>query len=201
LDGVVYTDLTRAYNQNLEKQLLSGTGTNGQLTGVRNVTGRNGDIDGSSASTIANLWPLIGKLLAGVGNNRLQPVEALLLAPRRWAWIASSVDSSNRPIASPGQQAHTSDYPTAGGVAPTSILGFPAYQDGAIPAGTNADVIIALRPSDLLLYESTPKFSVLPDVLSGTLQVRLRLHRYVAFVIRRPAAITVLTGLAQPSGF
>jgi hypothetical protein len=61
-------------------------------------------LDGTSINTIANLWPTIGKLLAGVGNNRLAPVEALLLAPRRWAWIASSGDSSNRPLASPGQR-------------------------------------------------------------------------------------------------
>jgi hypothetical protein len=73
------------------------------------------------------------------------------LAPRRWAWIASSVDSSNRPLASPGQIFHVADAPTAGGVSPVSTDGVATYQDGGISAGTNADFIAALRPSDFLL--------------------------------------------------
>jgi HK97 family phage major capsid protein len=197
-DGVVYTDLVRAYNQQLEKQLIAGTGANGQLTGVINVTGRNADISGSGTTTLTALWPLLGQSLASVGNARLQPAECFLLAPRRWSWISAALDTQNRPFSLPN---HGGPVDTAT-IAPAGrLLSKPAYESGGIVAGTTADPIIAIRPSDLLLWESTPRFDVIPNALSGTLQVRLRLRVYVALSVLRPSAVTVITSLPQPSNY
>ena len=82
------------------------------------------------------------------------------------------------------------------------ILGKPVYENGAIPAGgTSADVIVALRPSDLWLYESEPKFAIEQGVTSGTLSVRLQLRRYVSFQIPYPSAVTVVTGIPAPANY
>lgn len=212
LDVIVYTDLSRAYNANLEQQMLAGSGSNGQMTGVINVSGRNSDTDGSGVNSVPNLWSGLGKLAAAIGNTRKLPIEFYLMAPRRWAWLASSVDSSQRPIAAPGQPAHLSDYPyaPAGAKAPAQALGSgqpywgpgaAIYLDGAITAGTSSDYAVALRATDMLLYESDPGFTVNPNPLSGTLQVRLQLHRYAAFINTKPSSIAVLTNMPQPSGF
>ena len=75
------------------------------------------------------------------------------------------------------------------------------YLDGAIPGGSSADVAIALRASDMLLFESDPKFAVTFNATASTLQARLQLRRYVAFVNTKPSSICVLTGLPQPSNF
>jgi hypothetical protein len=76
------------------------------------------------------------------------------------------------------------------------------YLDGGIAAGTATDEIICCRPSDMLLFESAPKFIATPMPLSSTLQVRLSLHKYVAFVATRyPSSIGQVSALAQPSGF
>jgi len=211
-DGIAYIELNRAYNALLEQQSLAGTGSNGQITGVQNVVGRNNDVSGSSITTVDALWPALGQIAAAVGNTRKLPIEFYLMAPRRWSWLASSVDSSKRPIASPGQPAHMSDYPFApGNASPAAIAlgagqpmwgpGFPIYLDGAIPSGSSADVAIALRASDMLLFESDPKFAVTFNATASTLQARLQLRRYVAFVNTKPSSICVLTGLPQPSNF
>lgn len=81
------------------------------------------------------------------------------------------------------------------------MLGKPVYEDGAIPALANADVIIALRPSDFWLYESTPRFAIDQTVLSGALGVRLQLRRYVNFQIPYPTSVSVVTLLPQPANF
>jgi hypothetical protein len=206
-DAAMWIELTRAYNKGLEIQLLTGstgftTQQTEQLLGVANVSGIN-SVNGSTGTTIANLWPLLGQTAAAVGNNRLLPPEFWLMAPRRWFWIASSVDSSNRPIASPTQASDVTQLPAAGGFYSVGkIFGLPVYLDGGIPAGTSSDVAYCVRPSDMFLWESPPKTIVTPVPLSGTLQMRISLHRYVAAILNRyPNGIGALTGLTQPSNF
>jgi len=203
IDAAWYLDLTRAYNKTLEFQLLYGTGANGQLLGLSNISSIN-NVSGSGATTIATLWPLLGQTAAAVGNARLLPPEAWLMAPRRWFWVASSVDSSNRPVASPGNSGpHTTDLAPQGGSVPYGpVIGLPTYLDGAIPAGTNADDIFAVRPSDMFLWESAPRYITAQNPLSGSLQMKLSLHRYVAFIGNRyPNGIAKLSALPQPSNF
>ena len=204
-DIVAFTDMGKNYSKSLDAQLMNGSGVNGQLLGLTSVVLPAGHlIDGTSAVTFTLLWPLIGRLYAAVGNDRQNPPERFLMAPRRWAWMGTSLDSSSRPIASPGTGAPSiSDFPLAGNTPPSgTMLGVPFYVAGAIPAGTNSDFIVACRPSDLLLFESTPKFAIDQQVLSGTMQVRMQLRRYVAWIPQRlPSSIAIVNNLVQPSGF
>ena len=203
IDAAWFLDLTRAYNKSLEFQLLYGTGANGQLLGISNIPGIN-SVSGTTATTIATTWPLLGQTAAAIGNNRLLPHEAWLVTPRRWFWIASSVDSSNRPISSPGNAGPNSpDLSAAGGFTPFGpIMGVPVYLDGTIPAGASADDAFAVRPSDMFLWESAPRYITAQNPLSGSLQMKLSLHRYVAFIGNRyPNGIAKLTAMPQPTNF
>ncbi len=205
-DTYAFLDLSRAYNRNLEQQMINGSSVNGQMQGVVNVAGAN-VIDGSTATTFSLMWPLLGRAGAAVGNNRLLPPELFLLAPRRWFWIASSLDSSSRPIATPGNGApQPSQLLPAGGANPIGpLLGLPGYMDGALnPAApfTGSDSALALRPSDMFLFEGAPRLMVAANPLSESLQIRLSLHRYVAFVSARyPTGISVLANMPAPAGF
>jgi HK97 family phage major capsid protein len=207
-DAYAYVELVGAYNQALELQMINGLGTGNQLLGVTKVSSIT-SIDGSTVTGadathgINLLWPFLGKAAAGVGNARLYPPEVWLMAPRRWFWITSQVDGQSRPILVPGQNPEPAEYMPAGGASPVGpVLGLPVYLDGAIPAGATADVAICLRPSDMLLFESEPHFMASPQSLGGTLQVRLSLHKYAAFIPHRyPSAIGKVTGMPQPSGF
>jgi len=208
VDVAIYTDIMRAYNKALETSLLVGspTGTQqpGQLLGIYYAIQNANLINGAAGSTsVSALWPLMGQGYAAVGNNRSHIPEMILMAPRRWAFIASSVDSSNRPIASPHDSGDPSGFPRLSGDMPAGrALGLPVYADGAIPGGTGVDVIYFLRPSDCLFWESRPYLISTAQPVSGTLQVRLSMHRYVAFIGNRyPAGSSALYGLTQPSGF
>ena len=202
-DTYAFMDLTRAYNRQLDVQMLGGSGINGQLLGVLNVPNIN-SINGAVVTSLATMWPLLGQAGAAVGNLRFLPPEVWLMAPRRWFWIASSLDASNRPIASPGNGApQPSKLQIAGGAIPVGpVLGLPVYMDGAIPAGANPDTTVCLRPSDTYLFEGPPRIIAAPNSGSGTLQIRLSLHRYVAWVPHRyPAAISAIVNTPAPVGF
>lgn len=207
-DGIVYRDLSLAYNQTLEKQMLSGTGANGQLTGITNVAGIV-TVSGAGVSTtqntmVTNLWTLLGQAAAIVGTLRQLPPTHMIMSPRRYYAIASALDTQNRPLASPGQGPHPNDMPVAGGAQPTGpLIGIPCYLSGAIigATATNTDYVIVARVSDMLLYESDPKFAVNVNPLGGTLQARLQLRRYVAFLNFKAASISVVTAIPQPTNF
>jgi HK97 family phage major capsid protein len=203
-DQVAFVDFSTSYNARLESQLIAGTGTNGQLTGIANTAGISTVTYTSGSPTLPGAWAAIAQGVAAVGNTRLQPATAVLMAPRRWAWIAGSVDDQHRPIVTPDNNPEELDPRVAGGTEPVGpIAGKPVYEDGGIPASAYTDPVYAIRPSDFLLLESEPRLTVVPNAGSGTLSEILVYHRYVAFVVQQATAIAVVTGtgFAQPSGY
>ena len=64
----------------------------------------------------------------------------------------------------------------------------------SLTTGGNQDAIIACRPNDCFLFESKPRTVVLREVLSGTLQARIQLRGYAAFICRYPAGVSVVSG-------
>ena len=203
-DRWAYLDLAADYNAQLENDLINGSGVSGQMLGLANFTiPASNTIAGSSATTIALLWPLLGQAAAAVANNRLLQPEVWLMAGRRWFWIVSSIDSSNRPIASPHSGSDAAHWPVAGGYPPVgNIDGLPTYLSGAITAGAVADNAYCVRPNDMFLFESQERYDVVPSPVSGTLQVRLRLHRYAAFVGNiYTSGLGVVAAIPKPASF
>ena len=178
-----------------------------QLLGLSNFSYLTGNtVDGSSVpasvaggqstgSMISALWPLMGLAAANVGNTRGHRPDFWLMAPRRWFAIAGSLDQQYRPIMSPAAQAPGIMDRADDGPNPVSnIHGIPVYTEGAIQTtavtagatsgtiGAVADTIYCGRTGDLYLFESDPMIQTSVNATAGTLQVRILLHRYAAFV-------------------
>ena len=199
LDWAFFKDLTEAYDAQLEAQLINGSNANGQLNGVLNVAASTNKVTYTSGTpTATSMFTFLGQTIAKVGIYRQLPPEVWLMTTSRLAWLGSSEDSQNRPLA----------ITDADGSGKFDLITFPVEIDDAIPtnlgAGANQDAIIVCRPSDMLLFESEPHARVHLDVLSGTLSARIQLHRYVAALTGRyPSAIATLTGtgMVVQSGF
>jgi hypothetical protein len=84
------------------------------------------------------------------------------------------------------------------------MMSIPTFQSGALLAGlpSAADTVFLCRPAeDLLLWESTPRLSVAVNPLASTLQVRVRLFRYTAFIPQCwPTGISQVQACPQPTG-
>lgn len=212
-DQVAFTDLSKNYNKQLDSQLFNGTNANGQINGLVTALPSGNSISGSSVPTTPSgvggnngLWPLIGQAAAAVGNNRGLPVTDWFMSPRRWSWIASSYDTSGRPIATPGNGMPLSfDQDRMGSTRPSGpVQGYRVWQSGALNGATAsvADYVYGARVDDLLLFEGDSRFTATVNATAGTLQVRLQLHRYVAFIGNRyPSGICAVTSIPQPTGF
>lgn len=207
LDWAFFTDLNADYDAQLENQLLNGLGAAArQILGVLTSAGTAGVTYTSASPNGAELYPYLGQAIARVGNNRSKPPECWIMRSARWGWLSTSESTQNLPFGLPtasyiGDQVYEPN-PVAG------LIGFPVFCDDLIPqnlgAGGNQDVIAALRPSDMVLLESAPVMNVNREVLSGSLGVRIQMHKKAAAITNRYlSGISPITGtgLVVAAGF
>jgi HK97 family phage major capsid protein len=211
-DEVVMADLLADYNAKLDAQVINGTGSNGQVTGILNVGSINAVTYTDATPTLPELWVPLLQSASQIAKNRKAVGTGVVMTPSMWYWALSQLDTTNRPLLIPNAQAFNSmgDNGLLESDGPAGMLtyGLPAFMDGNIPSnlggGTNETRIITARWQDLYLWEGSMRSRVLSEVLSGTLQVRIQLYNYVAFMgNRRPEAISVIsgTGVIPTSGF
>lgn len=211
-DQVIFADLTADLNQKIDVQVISGSGSSGQVTGILNTSSINSITYTDASPTLPEMWPSLLQAASQVAKNRKAPASAVVMTPSIWYWMLSQLDSSNRPFIVPNGVAFnpmgSNGAPEFEGPAGMLTYGLPVYLDGNIPSNlggsTNETRVITARFSDLYLWEGAPRTRVLQEVLSGTLQVRLQIWEYLAFMAnRRPEAISVGsgTGYVPASGY
>ena len=230
LEGVIYDDLSRDYDQRLDLQVIAGTGTGGQHTGILNVSSASSpSVTQASAVSVssATFWDgsTSGTQYRSIvkGVNQIEtltfsalPPTAIWCHPRRansWAYAADA--ATGRPLFTPAKygqynQVGTNEgQPTPEGVA-GELFGLPVVKDANMPTtmsgtattGGTADAVVVLNENVPILWEGTMRMRALPEILSGTLQIRYQVYAYSAFLPTRfPQAISILTGntgLAAP---
>lgn len=210
-DEVVFGDLIADYNSKLDVQILNGSGSSGQHTGILVLSGTNTISYTDASPTVAEFWPSGGQAISQAASGRKLPPTAVVMHSRRWYWMESALDSSNRPYVVPANAGPYNALATYNGVTAEGPVGtwhgLPTLLDMNMPTtlgGGTEDAVIVVRGNDLLLFEGAVKTRALPEVLSGTLTVRLQVYAYSSFIPGRfPAGISKITGtgLAAPSGF
>jgi Phage capsid family len=211
-DEIIYQDLMADINKQLDLQVLTGTGTSGQVQGLTTMAGTNAITFTSGAPTVPLLYPFIGQGVSQVEKQRFASVDTIVMHPSHWNWIASSLDGQNRPLVVPDagfalNTVATINTNAAEGVA-GSIFGIPVVLDANVPtnlgAGTNQAPILIGRFDDFWLYESAMRFRAYPGVLSGVLGMRLQAYEYFTFIgSRYPVSLSVINGTGQvvPAGY
>lgn len=174
-DTWVSAELGADYAAKLEVQVISGSGSSGQTTGFRNVSGQTAVTHTNATPTAATNYAKIGDLIQQTAvASGIRP-DTLVLAPRRREFIESKL-----------------------GWVPT-WFGLTVIESPSMPltlgAGTNQDPVIVFPRNEVFLYERPIRFAVYPQVGSSTLTVRLSALGYAALLAnRKPTAIGVSTG-------
>jgi HK97 family phage major capsid protein len=202
-DEVIFRDLVADHATKTDLQVISGSGSAGQVTGVRATSGITTITYTDATPTVAKLYSKIADAVQRVHTLRFMAPTAIVMHPRRWAYLLAASDGNGRPLVVPDAGNPQNAVATLGSVASQQVVGqmhgLPVITDPSMPttlgAGTNEDVVHVLRASDVLLYESGLRSRVLPDVGSGTLTVRLQVYGYLAFTAARyPASVVEVTG-------
>ena len=211
-DQVILGDLARAYAVALDGQVLNGSGSSGELTGILNTSGVNAQTYTQATPTVTGAGQFYSQVVQAinlVNTNRYLPPTAIVMHPRRWAWVLNALDTANRPLVVPNgpafNQLATGSDVVAQGVSGT-LLGLPVYVDPNIPtdlgAGTNEDRVLVLRADDLWLYETALSTASFDATYANQASVLYRALAYSAFIPNRyPKSISVIagTGLVTPT--
>jgi len=229
MDGVVFQDLAADYDQRLDLQVISGSGASGQHLGVLSIT-QSATPTAAQVyyASVVNATPKfygaansqLGTGVIPAVNNiettRYAPPTALWTHPRRvnW-WLAAGYDSNSRPLFVQNENApwnavgNAENAPSAQGVC-GSLFGLPVVKNAnfpttmlaGAPTGGTQDGVVAIKEDDIYLFEGQLKMRALPEILSGTLQVRFQVYAYSALIATRaPSGIAVTggTGFAAPT--
>lgn len=202
-DRIIFADLIRAYDTELDRQLLVGASGSNEHVGIANVSSINTVTYTSSTPTASELIPKIYDAIQKVASNRYLYPTHIIMHPRRAAALAAG-SSSSVPLFQQGGLFRAFGEQNTGVVG--TIAGLPVVVDANIPttsgAGTNQDAIYVVHAPDMVLMEGELRTRVLDAPLSGTLEVRLQVFGYSAFASERYAkAIASITGtgLVTPS--
>jgi HK97 family phage major capsid protein len=149
IDQIIFRDLSADYAQNLDGQVLLGSGSSGQMTGMYpqgTITG--GSTPGVIVNTVTgtttaqwvgtnSFYAGMGKLLSQISRLRYANVSAVVTNPAVWYAMATAADGNSRPLVVPSIQgpfnaAADMDSPNYEGIV-GNILGRPWYVDNNIP--------------------------------------------------------------------
>jgi HK97 family phage major capsid protein len=208
-DEIVIRDLASAYGQQLDLGCLYGTGSNGQVLGLSNVSG----IHSLAVSSVdvTGFYSAVAQACNLIETTRFASPEVIAMHPRRWNWLISQLDSQHRPLVVPIAATAANAVGVLADVSPQRIVGImcglPVVLDANITttAGTETgggteDVAYVLRASDLFLWERPPTAQALRNPYAAQLSVLLQLYSYAAFQpARYPQSIAEITGLTPPT--
>jgi len=211
IDALIYMDLVGAHAVALDGQALDGSGASGQMLGVLNTSGIGTSTAFGAAATSALLWKKFAGAVNTVETTRFLPPTFSVMHPRRWNWLVSQVDGSQRPLVVPNQSGPMNTYgvydgPEYGTVAGT-FQALPVITDANMPTnvGTeNEDQVLVARAADLLLWEDgdgMPRRLRFEETAGGQLTVKLVIYSYAAFSAGRyPAAVATVGGVDTVAG-
>jgi HK97 family phage major capsid protein len=211
-DRIIMQDLAADYAKQLDLQFISGSGSSGQLRGVMNGSsvGATAYTNASPAVSGANsLYSNLAKAISTIEAARYLPPTAIVMHPRRWAYLLAAVDSASRPLITLEGPAYNA-LANAGALdaqGPVgNMLGLPVYTDPNIAtnlgAGTNQDPVFVLRREDLYLYESSLRMQSFDATYADSAGVLFRAFAYSAAIPDRygPSVNVVNgTGLVTPT--
>jgi HK97 family phage major capsid protein len=203
-DMVVFPDLIADYLTKSDVQMISGNGTLPNSLGALEVSERNKVTFTSASPTLPELYKKIANAVQLIHTLRFLPPDAIIMHPRRWAWVITQVDTQNRPLVVPASQGPMNVFGNLNEVASEGLVGsmqgLPVYVDPSLPtnlgASTEQDPIIVQRMADSWFMEDDPiKTRVYEEVLSNELAIRAQCFNYLAGTHERYAkAIATIEG-------
>ncbi len=208
-DDILVTDFAEGYGESISEQIISGSGTNGEMLGLLNVPGINVVTYTSGSPTPAGVLEACGQAAAAVSTTRKRPPSAFIMRGGRWFWTSGTsqgTGSSAEPVQRPG----TGNVPSEADTGPFGpVSNLPVYLDETVPTdvtAANRDTALAVRARDILLLEQPggPRLMAFPEQFGTQLSVSLTWVAYAALIPHRyPSAIASVqgTGMTIPTGF
>jgi len=201
-DRVILEDLAADHARQLGTEAITGTGVGGQLRGYLTPASTSVNTWTSASPTAQAFYGRLAQLQGQINGSRFKAPDTIVMHPRRWAWFASYVDSSGRPLVVPtaggfNALAVRDDTQSIGHVG--DILGMSCFTDANIPtnlgAGANQDTVLMMVADDIHLWESPLQAEAFDSPYADSLGILYRVFNYSALIPDRYlASLGAITG-------
>lgn len=197
IDRIIFADLAEDYAVRLNAKNIAATLAQAQVNTVSYT---------SASPKVGELYLKLADAIQQINTTRFVPATVIFMHPRRWGWLTGQTDSEGRPLITAKEASNPVGLGTAAEygqvVGELPGLGVPVITDASIPTnlgtGTDEDVVIVARASDLLLWEEDngmPRELTFEQPQGKKLLVDLIAYGYSAFTAGRyPKGIAKITG-------
>lgn len=200
-------DLREAVDTTLDNQLINGTGTNGQLLGLRNITAPVTVTWADAAPSQGLFVNQVARTAHDTSNVRLKPPDLVVMHPRRWYWLNAALATTQQDAATIVTGQACAEYET-GVPYVGSIAGLPVIVDCNVPTtvSTDQDQVFVLRSQDMNVHVSDTRVTLLHQYDTGSaLEDTFVAWRYAVWFPDRyrgtSTGILTGTGLTAPGSF
>lgn len=201
-DRVVLEDISADHARQVGTAAITGTGLNGQLRGFLTPASTSVVTWTTTTPTAQAFYGRLALLQGQINGSRFKAPDTVVMHPRRWAWMASYVDSSGRPLVVPTAGAYNAlamrdDTQSVGHVG--QVLGVDVFTDANLPvnlgAGANQDIVLMFVADDIHLWESPLQAEAWEAPYADSLGILYRCYNYTALIPDRyPASLGQITG-------
>ena len=221
IDQIVFIDLLKAYNAELDRQVLAGSGASGQMLGIQNTGSVTQATAYVAAATAATFFLKTAGLVSSVASAGTAITPSVwVMHPRRWYWLMAQVDTAGRPLAIPNANGVFNTmavntlpggYSADNDADPARIVGIfhglPVIIDANVPGAVGSgpeDLVFLMDASQAFLWEANggvPNQMRFEQTLGNQLTVKLVLYGYAAFTAGRYPAAFGIAGGNSGAGF
>ncbi|MFE9864895.1 phage major capsid protein [Streptomyces sp. NPDC005506] len=205
IDDLILGDLAADYATKVDTLCLTGSGTGGNPLGALTLAGTNAvTFNGTTLTGAGSLYNAIVSGISKVFTSRFEAPNAIVMHPRRFAWMLAQQDTTGRPVIVPAESGPTNALgvlgPKLAADGPVGrMAGVDIFLDANIPvnlgAGSDQDRILILKSDDLRLWESHIRAEAFQQTVAQNMSVFVRLYNYLAFQpARYPGSISVISG-------
>jgi len=201
-DRVILEDLAADHARALGTDVITGSGTGGQLRGYLTPASTSVNTWTTTSPTAQAFYGRLAQLQGTINGSRFKAPDTVVMHPRRWAWFASYVDSSGRPLVVPtaggfNALANRDDNQGVGHVG--QVLGMDVFTDANVPtnlgAASNQDTVLTMVSDDIVLWESPLQAESFEAPYADSMGVLYRIFNYTALIPDR-----YLASLGQITG-
>ena len=205
IDSLVMADLVSAYHTKLDQLLVAQMRTDV-------AAGGNVVVYNDNSPTVAELYPKLADAVQQVQTTFFAGPNAIIMHPRRLAFILAALDLQNRPLAVPAPNfnsvANGEGAPVYGNSG-YSIMGLPVITDANVSVtegpGNNEDNIYVGNLQEVHLWEDgngEPMMLRFEQPKAAELDVTMIVYGYSAFTVNRyPKSWSLIdgSGLVTPT--
>jgi hypothetical protein len=192
-DEVIARELGAALGAKREQQVIAGTGSSGQLTGLENLSGVQTI---SATGSVAGIYDGIVAAVTQIATTRLRPPDFVAGSPELWAYLAGGLSTTGMPFMPPRPSEQFA------AVAPESIpgeiMGLKYISDPLIAASLGSQYLIVGVSRDLILWSQPPQMSFNLETLANQMSVVVTASQYLAFGLAYSSSVTLVGPFTVP---